>query len=82
MIRLNLCDYSDAHVYVKGIITVTNTGTAAAPSNRNEKATFKNCAPFINFIREVSNSQVDDAHDIDVLMPIHNLKGYSDAIVL
>ena len=35
MLRSTLCDYGDAYIPVKGNITVNNTGTAAAPTNRN-----------------------------------------------
>ena len=35
-IRLNLCNYSDAQIYVKGTISVQNSGRAA-PDNRNRK---------------------------------------------
>ena len=48
MVRSYLCDYSDAYIYVKGTITVPNTGTATAPNNGNTKVIFKNCAPFTN----------------------------------
>ena len=68
MIRLNLCDYSDACIHSKGTITVPNIGTATAPDNRNKKIIFKNCVPSIYCISEVNNTQVDDAHDIDVVM--------------
>ena len=44
MIRLNLCNYIEAYIHGKG--TVSNTGTAAAPNNRNKNMLFKNCAPF------------------------------------
>ena len=43
-------------------ITVANTGTAAVLNNRNKKVIFKNCVPFTNCIREINNTQVDDAH--------------------
>ena len=33
----NLCEYSDVYIHVKGTITVSNIGTAAAPNNRNKK---------------------------------------------
>ena len=33
----------------------------------------KNCAPFMNCITRISNTQVDEAHDIDVVMPMYNL---------
>ena len=35
MVKSILCDYGDAYILVKGNITVNNTGTAAAPTNRN-----------------------------------------------
>ena len=29
--------------------------------------------PFTNFIGEINNTQVDDAHDVDVVMPMYSL---------
>ena len=78
MIRSNLCDYSDAYVHVKVDIEIPNTRTATAPNNKNNKVTFENYAPFINSISRINNTQVDDAHDIDVVMPMENLIEYSD----
>ena len=78
MIRSNLCDYSDAYIHVKGAITIPNIWTAAAPDNRNKKVIFKNCAPFLNCISKTNNTQVDDAHDTDVVMPMYYLIEYSD----
>ena len=54
---------------------------AAAPAtanNVNKKVVFKNCAPFTNCISRTNNAQVDDAHDIHVVMPMYNLIEYSD----
>ena len=42
MLRSSLCDYSDAYILHKGTIIVTNTGTAAAPNNRDKNVVFKN----------------------------------------
>ena len=39
---------------------------------------FKNCAPFTNCISEINNMQVDNAKDIDIVMPMYNLIEYSD----
>ena len=39
---------------------------------------FKNCAPFTNCISEINNTQVDNAKDIDIAMPMYNLIEYSD----
>ena len=38
VLKSSLCNYSDAYILVKGTITVNNTGTAAAPTNRNKKS--------------------------------------------
>ena len=39
---------------------------------------FKNRAPFTNCISGISNTQVDNAKDIDIVMPIHKLIEYND----
>ena len=75
----SLCDYSDAYILVKGTITVNNTASADANANNtNKKVILKNCAPFINCISEKNNTQVDNAKDIDIVMPVYNLIEYSD----
>ena len=79
MLKSSLCDYSDAYIIVKGTITVNNTAAdSAAANNINKKVIFKNCAPFINCITEINNTQVDNAKDIDIVMPMYNLIEYSD----
>ena len=53
--------------------------TAGAPENNtNKKVTLKNCTLFINCINEINNTQVDDAQNIDIVMPMYNLIEYSD----
>ena len=79
MLKSSLCDYSDAYILVKGTISVNNTaaqGTAA--NNTNKKVIFKNCAPFTNCISEVNNTQINNAKDIAIVMPVYNLIEYSD----
>ena len=79
MLKSSLCDYSDAHILVKETISVNNTaaqGTAA--NNTNKKVIFKNSAPFSNCISEINNAQIDNAKDIDNVMPMYNLIEYSD----
>ena len=46
--------------------------------NTNKKVIFKNCAPFTNCISEINNTQIDNAKDIDIVMPMYNLIEYSD----
>ena len=43
-----------------------------------KKIIFKNCAPFINCISEINNTQIDNAKDIAIVMPMYNLIEYSD----
>ena len=79
MLKSSLCDYSDAYILVKGTITVNNTAAeGAAANNANKKVIFKNCAPFTNFISEINNAQIDNAKDIDIVMPMYNFIEYSD----
>ena len=79
MLKSSLCDYSDAYILVKGTVTVNNTAAAgAAANNTNKKVIFKNCAPFTNCISEINNTQIDNAKDIDIVMPMYNLIEYSD----
>ena len=81
MLKSSLCDYSDAYILVKGTITIAGAGDDAAARQADERdngATFKNCAPFTNCISEINNTQVDNAKDIDIVMPMYNLIEYSD----
>ena len=79
MLKSSLCDYSDAYILVKGTITVNNTAAqGAAANNTDKKVISKNCAPFTNCISEINNMQIDNAKDIDIVMPMYNLIEYSD----
>ena len=79
MLKSSLCDYGDAYIFVNSTIAVNNTAAAGADANNtNKKVVFKNCAPFTNCISEINNTQVDNAKDIDIVMPIYNLIEYSD----
>ena len=78
MLRFSLCDYSDAYILAKWNITVNNTGTAAAPTNRNKNVIFKNCGPFTNCISKINNTQIENAEYIDIVMSTYNLIEHSD----
>ena len=73
MLRSDLCNYSNAYIIVKGDITVTNPDNA----KRNKAVTFKNNAPFINCISKINGIKIDNAEDLDVVMPMYNLLEYS-----
>ena len=79
MLKSSLCDYSDAYILNKGTIAVNNTAAADADANNtNKRVIFGNCAPFANCISEINNTQVDNAKDLDIVMPMYNLIEYRD----
>ena len=43
-----------------------------------KKVIVKNCAPFTDCITEIKNTQIGNAKDIDVVMPMYNLIEHSD----
>ena len=80
MLKSSLCDYGDAYILVKGTITVNNTAAAFANANNtSKKVIFKNYVPFTDCISEINNTPVDNAENIDVIMPLYNLLEYSPA---
>ena len=69
MLRSDLYDFSDAYIVVKGTITATESDNA----KRNKSVALKNNVPFINNILKINGIQIDDAEDLDVVMPMYNL---------
>ena len=72
ILKSNLCHYSDAHILVRGDITVVG-----APATQ---LAFKNCAPFTKCITKIDETTIDDVHNLDRVMPMHNLIEYSSNI--
>ena len=81
MLKSSLFDYSDAYILAKRTITINGRGADAAARQADERdkvVAFKNCAPFINCISEINNTQIDNVNDVDIVMPMYNLIEYSD----
>ena len=74
MLRSDLYDYSDAYVWVKGRITVTDPNSNA---NFDRRLTLKNNAPFISCISKINGELVENAEDLDIVIPMYNLLEYS-----
>ena len=72
MLRSDLCDFSDAYINVKGYIAVTEPNDAKKPKS----VAFENNAPFINCISKIGGVQIDNAEDLDVVIPLYNLLEY------
>ena len=69
MLRSDLCDYSNAYIVVKGIVSVS-----AGEGDRDEmnrQVLLKNNAPFISCISKIN------AENLDIVMPMFNLLEYS-----
>ena len=81
MLRSDLCDYSDAYILVKGTITVTGPGVNNDANNirdkRNRPLILKNNAPFVSCITRINGELIEDADDLDLVMPMYNLLEYS-----
>ena len=73
MLRSDLCGFSDTLIVVKVTITVANPDGA----KRNKEVTFKNNVPFISCISKINGVKIDNAEDLDVVMPMYNLLEYS-----
>ena len=76
MLRSDFCDYSDACIVVKGDITLTKTNTRRFIDARNRFLAFKNNAPF-TIISKINNVLIENAEDLDIVMPMYNLLEYS-----
>ena len=79
MLRSDLCDYVDAYILINGTITVT--ASVGANNIRDKKnrtlLILKNNAPFISCITKINNELIEDAEDLDVVMPMYSLLEYS-----
>ena len=74
MLRLDLCDYADAYILVNGTITVPGN----RPRDRqNRPLILKNKAPFVSCITRINHELIEDADDLDIVMPMYNLLEYS-----
>ena len=67
------------YILLKGTIIITGMGDDAAArwaDERNKGVIFKNCAPFTKCISKINDTEIDNAQDIDIVMPMYNLIKY------
>ena len=74
MPRSDLCEFSDAYIVMKADIALGGNNNA---NKRKKNLAFKNNAPFINCITKINGIKIDNAEDLDVVMPMYNLLEYS-----
>ena len=70
VLKSNFCNCNDAYILVKGDIVT-------AAYNIPTQLAFKNFAPFIKSITKIDGITINDAEDLDLVMPISNQKEYS-----
>ena len=75
MLRSDLRDFSDTYIVVKGIVTVSVDERDRG--NMNRQVILKNNAPFISCISKINGVLVENAEDLDTVMPMYNLLEYS-----
>ena len=63
--KSNFCDYNVAYILVRSDITVV-----VAPATQ---VAFKNCGPFTNCATKTDETTIDDAENLDLVMPMYNL---------
>ena len=73
MLRSDLCHFSDAYIVIKRNITVVRPNNA----KRNKAVAFKNNSPFINCISKINCMKIDNAEDLDAVLPMYNSFEYS-----
>ena len=69
VLKSNLCNYNNAYILVNGDITVTK-----APKTQ---VSLKNYAPIIKCITKIDETIIDDAEDLDLIIPKYNLIEHS-----
>ena len=75
MLRSDLCDFNDAYIVVKGIVTVSADERDRDKMNR--EVILKNNAPFISCISKINDVLVENAKDLETVIPMYNLLEYS-----
>ena len=77
-----MCDYAEAYILVDGKIRAIPGGAvgdpAVVPDLNHTILALKNCAPFTKCNSEINDEHVDTAENLDIVMPMYNLKEYSD----
>ena len=75
--RNDLCDFNDAYIVVTGKATATDTDPDDDTINCDRTIALKNSAPFFNCILKTNSQLIEDAQDLDIVMPMYNSLYYS-----
>ena len=74
MLRSDLCDYSDAYAFVKGIINIKITANTDIDWR---DVAFKINASFRSCIGKINSTLAENAEDLNIVIPMYNVLEYS-----
>ena len=72
-----MCDFKNAHIVVTGKITPTDPDPPDDNILYERKMVLKNSAPFFNCILKINSQLIEDAQELDIVMPMYYLLYYS-----
>ena len=81
MLKPRLCDHSDEYILASRAIAINEAEDDDNAKRLDEiykGVKSENCVSFTYCISEINNTQIDDATDLDVVMPIYNSIEYSN----
>ena len=71
VLKPNLCDCAEAYILADSTIRAANAVNVT-------RLALKTCAPFTKCNLEINDEHVDTAENLDIVMPMYNLREYSD----
>ena len=78
MLRSDLCDCNDAYIVVEGAVTLhAKRGANNIRDRKNRLLAFKNNAAFISCMSKINGVLIENAEDLDIVMPMYVLLKYS-----
>ena len=75
ILRSDLCDYNDAYIALKGVVTISAEERERDEMNRD--FVLKNNAPFFSCVSRINYVLIGNAEDLQFVMPLYNLLEYS-----
>ena len=66
MLRSDLCDFNDAYIVAKGIVSADERDR----DEMNRQAILKKIEPFISRISKINGVLLENAEELDIVMPM------------
>ena len=63
--KSNFCNYNNAYILARGNISIIG-------QNLKTEVAFKNCATFLKYIPKIDGETINNAEDLDLVMPIYS----------